>query len=156
MALFGTGIKKGPFAVEKEYANWNDDGEYDPNFKLVPQVSHVSIWDFYPDPDATNMDDANTSSSVTGSTAASSVISRSAHTSAEAIDMCIEMGENFNREIGKIRCGLPALSGHRAFEVLEYWGCFDRYYMEEVGIELPEACRMQTRYRQTLGFVTTS
>ena len=33
MALFGTGIMKGPFAVEKEYANWNDDGEYDPNLQ---------------------------------------------------------------------------------------------------------------------------
>ena len=52
MALFGTGIMKGPFAVDKEYANWSD-GDYDPIFKLIPQA-HVSIWDFYPDPDATN------------------------------------------------------------------------------------------------------
>ena len=35
-----------------------DDGEYDPTFKTIPQVSHVSVWNFYPDPDATNMDDA--------------------------------------------------------------------------------------------------
>ena len=27
-------------------------------FKTVPQVSHVSVWNFYPDPDATNMDEA--------------------------------------------------------------------------------------------------
>ena len=33
MALFGTGIMKGPFAVDKEYPNWNDDGEYDPLLK---------------------------------------------------------------------------------------------------------------------------
>ena len=26
MALFGTGVMKGPFAVDKEYPNWNDDG----------------------------------------------------------------------------------------------------------------------------------
>ena len=25
MALFGTGIMKGPFATDKEYPNWNDD-----------------------------------------------------------------------------------------------------------------------------------
>ena len=50
MALFGTGIMKGPFAVDKEYANWNDDGEYDPLFKTVPQVDHVSVWNFYSRP----------------------------------------------------------------------------------------------------------
>ena len=30
MALFGTGIMKGPFAVDKEYPNWGEEGEYDP------------------------------------------------------------------------------------------------------------------------------
>ena len=58
MALFGTGVMKGPFAVDKEYPNWNEDGEYDPVFKTVPQISHVSVWNFYPDPDANNMDEA--------------------------------------------------------------------------------------------------
>ena len=58
MALFGTGIMKGPFAIDKEYPNWNEDGEYDPTVKTVPSTSHVSIWNFYPDPDAYNMDEA--------------------------------------------------------------------------------------------------
>ncbi len=58
MALFGTGIMKGPFAVDKEYPNWDDEGTYDPKFKTVPQVNHVSVWNFYPDPDANNMDEA--------------------------------------------------------------------------------------------------
>ena len=43
MALFGTGILKGPFALEKEYANWNEDGNYDPVMKTVPRVENVSI-----------------------------------------------------------------------------------------------------------------
>ena len=58
MALFGTGIMKGPFALDKEYPNWNEDGEYDPLIKTVPSTSHVSMWNFYPDPDAYNMDEA--------------------------------------------------------------------------------------------------
>ena len=49
---------KGPFAVNKEYPNWEDDGEYKPTIKTVPSTSHVSIWNFYPDPDAANMDEA--------------------------------------------------------------------------------------------------
>jgi len=57
-ALFGTGIMKGPFAVNKEYPNWDDEGNYDPTIKTVPSTSNVSIWNFYPDPDAANMDEA--------------------------------------------------------------------------------------------------
>ena len=26
-ALFGTGVMKGPFAVDKEYPNWDEEGE---------------------------------------------------------------------------------------------------------------------------------
>jgi len=57
-ALFGTGIMKGPFAVDKEYPNWSESGEYSPLIKTIPRCSSVSIWNFYPDPDASNMDDA--------------------------------------------------------------------------------------------------
>ena len=58
LALFGTGVLKGPFATNKEYPNWDDSGDYNPMFKTVPQVEHVSVWNFYPDPDANNMDEA--------------------------------------------------------------------------------------------------
>jgi len=34
MALFGTGIMKGPFAVDKEYPNWDEEGEYSPRIKI--------------------------------------------------------------------------------------------------------------------------
>ena len=43
MALLGTGVMKGPFAVDKEYPNWNEEGEYDPIVKTVPECSHVSV-----------------------------------------------------------------------------------------------------------------
>ena len=36
----------------------DNNGEYAPTFKTVPQTSSVSIWNFYPDPDAANMDEA--------------------------------------------------------------------------------------------------
>ena len=31
---------------------------YNPDFKLVPKIEAVSIWDFYPDPNAVNLEDA--------------------------------------------------------------------------------------------------
>ena len=52
MALFGTGVMKGPFAVDKEYADWDIEGNYTPTIKTVPQVNYVSVWNFYPDPDS--------------------------------------------------------------------------------------------------------
>ena len=56
---FGTGIMKGPFAFDKEYSNWNEDGEYDPILKTIPQVEYTSLWNFYPDPDAYSMYDCD-------------------------------------------------------------------------------------------------
>ena len=56
-ALFGTGVMKGPFAINKEYPKWDDTGKYKPLIKLVPEASHVSIWNFYWDPDANNTDE---------------------------------------------------------------------------------------------------
>ena len=58
MALLGTGVMKGAFAVDKEYPNWNEDGEYDPIIKTVPECDHVSVWNFYPDPEAKSMEEA--------------------------------------------------------------------------------------------------
>ena len=49
---------KGSFATDKEYPNWDEEGNYSPIFKTVPSTSHVSVWNFYPDPDANNMDEA--------------------------------------------------------------------------------------------------
>ena len=56
--LFGTGVFKGPFAQDKEYPRWDEEGNYDPLFETIPKMEYVSIWDFYPDPDARNMNEA--------------------------------------------------------------------------------------------------
>ena len=37
MALFGTGVMKGPFAVDKEYPNWDDEG----NIVLYLRLYHL-------------------------------------------------------------------------------------------------------------------
>lgn len=61
-ALFGTGVLTGPFVVDKEYPRWTtgDDGKvaYNPVIKTVPEVEAVSVWDSYPDPQASCQEDA--------------------------------------------------------------------------------------------------
>jgi hypothetical protein len=140
LALFGTGIMKGPFATDKEYPNWGDDGEYDPMFKTVPQVSHVSCWNFYPDPDANNMDEAQfvierhkmSRSQLRG-------LKKRPYFRDTVIDECIAMGENYNKKYWEDDLTDYAPEhGIERFEVLEYWGMVDTDMLEEQGVEIPD------------------
>ena len=61
--LLGTGVIKGPFTYEQKSHSWTKNGEtgeneYNPKTKLVPRIESVSCWDFYRDPDAVTLDDA--------------------------------------------------------------------------------------------------
>lgn len=59
--IFGSGIIKGPFNSYRIVDRWDEeDGEikYKPIKQLFPDFQYVSIWDFYPDPSATTIEDA--------------------------------------------------------------------------------------------------
>ena len=140
MALFGTGIMKGPFAVDKEYPNWNDDGEYDPAIKTIPQVSHVSVWNFYPDPDANNMDEAQyvierhkmSRTQMRG-------LKKRPYFRGAVIDEAIAMGENYDKESWEDDLSDYAPDhGSERFEVLEYWGMCDTEMLKDQGVDIPE------------------
>jgi hypothetical protein len=139
-ALFGTGVLKGPFAVDKEYANWDETGKYTPVIKTVPQVKHVSCWDLYPDPDASNMDDA-TYIIERHKFSKSQVLSLKdrPHFRADAIDRCVDMGESYTSEYWENDLKDYALNDHpERYEILEYWGLLDIDLANEFGIDLPK------------------
>ena len=140
MSLFGTGIMKGPFAVDKEYANWNDTGEYDPMFKTVPQVSHVSVWNFYPDPDANNMDEAQfVIERHKMSRTQLRNLKKRPYFREQVIDEVIMFGENYNKKYWEDDLSDYAPEhGIDRFEVLEYWGMCDTEMLEDNGVEIPE------------------
>ena len=140
MALFGTGVMKGPFAVDKEYPSWNEDGEYSPSIKTIPQVSHVSVWNFYPDPDATNMDEAQyvierhkmSRSQLRG-------LKRRPFFRANVIDEAIQLGENYTKEYWEDDLSdYSPDHGIERFEVLEYWGMVDVDMLLEQGVDIPD------------------
>ena len=140
MALFGTGVMKGPFAVDKEYPNWDEEGEYDPTLKTVPQVSHVSVWNFYPDPDANNMDEAQfvierhkmSRSQLRG-------LKKRPHFRSEVIEAAIAEGENYTKESWEDDLSDYAPEhGIERFEVLEYWGMCDIDMLIEQEIDIPK------------------
>ena len=140
MALFGTGIMKGPFAVDKEYPNWNDDGEYDPSFKTVPQVNHVSVWNFYPDPDANNMDEAQyVIERHKLSRSQMRNLKKRPYFRSQVIDEAIKLGENYDKEYWEDDLSDYAPEhGVERYEVLEYWGMVDTETLEEQGVDIPE------------------
>ena len=142
MSLFGTGIMKGPFAVDKEYPNWDEEsGEYDPLIKTVPSTSHVSIWNFYPDPDAYNMDEAEyvverhrmTRSQMRG-------LKSRPFFREESIDDAIRMGESYDKKYWEqdMEDDATNTASPERYEVLEFWGFVDTEILEANGVPIPK------------------
>jgi len=147
MALLGTGVIKGPFTYEQTSHNWvkNEEtglNEYQPKIKNVPRVEAVSCWDFYPDPDATRVEDAEY------------VIQRHVYTKAqvrdlinrpffrkEAIKESLMMGPSY--EARGYEASLQDRESTDEFdknryEILEFWGTLDKDLAVEAGLELDE------------------
>ena len=140
MALFGTGVMKGPFALDKEYPNWDGEGEYNPVFKTIPQISHVSVWNFYPDPDANNMDEAQyTIERHKMSRSQLRALKRRPFFRDTVIEEVISEGENYVKKYWEddLIDYAPEHDVDR-FEVLEYWGMCDIEMLQEQDIEIPK------------------
>ena len=142
-SLFGTGILKGPMAIDKEYPKWNDKGEYEPVIKTVPQITHVSIWNFYPDPDAANMDEAEyvverhkmSRSDLLG-------LKRRPFFIREAVEEAIDKGPDYWREHWENE--MEDDSAHpdvERWEVLEYWGYTTAELLKEKGVKIPASLK---------------
>jgi hypothetical protein len=147
MALLGTGILKGPFTDLKEYNSF-DTGEDDEGnqiniqvkkVKTTPSIEAVSCWDFYPDPNATNISDCDY------------VIQRHSYNkqqfqdlaekpmfNADAVMECLEMGPNYQTRGFESslydRENIQTIYKNR-FEVLEYWGIIDKKTADECELQ---------------------
>lgn len=146
-SLFGTGIMKGPFAVDKEYPRWDEDGTYNPVIKTVPMVSHVSIWNFYPDPDAATMEEAEY------------VIERHKMSRSELrklanrpyfrdneIDMAVKLGPNYVKEWWEQVMEDDAQETHtERYEVLEFWGNVDMEVLKNYQVDIPRDLKKKSQ-----------
>jgi hypothetical protein len=140
MALFGTGIMKGPFAVDKEYANWTPEGDYSPVIKTVPSTSHVSVWNLYPDPDASNMDEAQyIIERHKMSRSQMRALKRRPFFRSKVIDDVISRGESYTKKYWEDDLNdYQVDTGIDRFEVLEFWGSVERDTLEENGVKIPD------------------
>ena len=146
-ALFGTGVVKGPFNYNKTLSKWEKDedtGErtYNPLTVRVPRIEFVSIWDFFPDPNATTMDDCEFTfhrhkmnrSQLRG-------LAKLPHFNKDQIRECLGMGSNYIEKDYESELKDDHRTeeyGDGLFEVLEYWGVMDAQYAREAGMELPD------------------
>lgn len=137
-ALFGTGILKGPMLFDKEYPRWDDKGVYQPVKKVVPTVSHVSVWNFYPDPDASNMDQVEYCvERHKMSRKDLKDLKKRPFFREEAIQEAIDMGPDYQREYWENV--MEDDNGHpevERWEVLEYWGYMEARHLREKDVEV--------------------
>ena len=143
MALLGTGVMKGPFAVDKEYPNWNEDGEYDPLVKTVPECSHVSVWNFYPDPEASSMSDAEyTVERHKMSRTQLRTLKNRPFFMKDGINTAIDKGPNYIQKHWEMAMEDDSTQpDSERWEVLEFWGFVDVDILEEHGIKIPREYR---------------
>ena len=144
-ALFGTGIVKGPFNFNKTLNRWSsEDGErsYSPVSVRVPRIEFVSIWDFFPDPNATTISEAEyvfhrhrmNRTQLRG-------LSKLPYFDKDAIRECLQMGPNYVEKDYEQELKDDSRTdeyGASQFEVLEYWGVMDAEYARQVGMEVDE------------------
>ena len=138
-ALFGTGIMKGPFAVDKEYANWDEEGNYSPTFKTIPQTTSVSIWNFYPDPDASTMEEAEyVVERHKMSRSQVRALKNRPYFRENAIDNSLRLGESYNREWWEhVMEDNSEQDQADRFEVLEFWGFVDTEILKDQDVDIP-------------------
>ncbi len=147
MALLGTGIIKGPFSYDQVKHIWKKDTEtgenvYTPDLKLVPKIEAVSCWDFYPDPDAVNISDADY------------VIQRHTYTKSQIRDLinrpyfrsesireCLSMGSKYEArgyESSLLDRETTDEFDKKRYEVLEFWGYLDKELALQAGLEVDD------------------
>tara|TARA_R100000781_G_C4081958_1_gene128007 strand:+ start:1931 stop:4117 length:2187 start_codon:yes stop_codon:yes gene_type:complete len=145
-SLFGTGIIKGPFNFNKTLNKWDEDdnGEraYNPVDVRVPRIEFVSIWDFFPDPNATNIDECEYvfHRHKMNRTKLRS-LAKMPYFNKDAIREALAAGPNYEEKDYETALKDDQRSeayGSGMFEVVEYWGVMDAEYARQVGMDISE------------------
>ena len=145
-AFFGTGIVKGPFNFNKTLHRWTEqeggDRTYSPIDVRVPRLEFVSIWDFFPDPNATSISECEyvfhrhrmNRTQLRG-------LTKMPYFDKEMIRSCLRMGPNYVEKDYEQELKDDNRTddyGASQFDVLEYWGVMDAEYCRQIGMDIPD------------------
>lgn len=137
MCLLGTGVFKAPFNYSKTYYNYDDDGKKQELHKTMPDMSPVSVWDFYCDPSATSVPDAEWTIQrhILNSSQVRALRKRPFFREANLLEV-LERGPNHIRQWWEnyIRDTTVNLDLQR-YEFLEYWGTINKADALMAGLE---------------------
>jgi len=145
MALLGTGVIKGPFTNTKMYHSYDKANGLNIHItkqKTIPSIEAVSCWNFYPDPNATNINDCDyiIQRHSFNKQQLADLKNKPMFNSA-AIDASLEAGPNYQVRGFESslydRENITSVYKNR-FEVLEYWGIVSKDIAENYGIELED------------------
>ena len=145
-ALLGTGIVKGPFNFNKTLSRWDEaeDGErtYAPVDVRVPRIEFVSLWDFFPDPAATNIEECEYAFHRHKLNKSQlRALRKLPFFDADAIRECLIMGANYEEKYYDSQLKEDekySEYGSGKYEVLEYWGIMDAEYLREAQLEVSD------------------
>lgn len=139
LCLYGSGIIEGPYVTKKEYPRWTEDGDYDPVVKVVPMVSYVNVWNFYPDPDADSMDDSEYCfHRHKMSRSKLRKLKNRPFFRENVIQEVLDEGENYTEEWWEtVLADSNTNAPNDRFEVLEFWGYMDTKMVEDHGVRIP-------------------
>jgi len=144
-ALLGTGVIKGPFNFNKTLNRWtNDEGErqYKPLEVRVPRIEFVSLWDFFPDPSATTIEECEYAIHRHKMNRSQfRALKNLPYFDKDAIRECLVMGANYEEKYyeNQLRDNDHTEGVENTnYEVLEYWGVMDAQSAREAGIEVGE------------------
>ncbi len=145
-SLFGTGIVKGPFNYNKTLNRWTkeEDGErkYSPIDVRVPRIEFVSIWDFFPDPAATSIEDCEyVFHRHKMNKSQLRALLKMPYFNEDAIRDCMMLGPNYVEKDYEYELKddqRMSDMGSSRFDVLEYGGLMDAEYSTENDMDLPD------------------
>ena len=147
MALLGTGILKGPFTTEKTQYAFSSDQETGTTAamersKVVPSIEAVSCWNFYADPNSTNMNDAEyVIQRHSFNREQFAALAKKPLFNLDAIRECLETGPNYQTRGYESslydRENVQSLYKNR-FEVLEYWGVITKDIAKQLNLDFDD------------------
>ena len=161
--IFGTGaMKTGTLRIDKDH-KWikTDEG-----FNLVyeespsPEMEAVSIFDLYPDPYATSIDDMR-------NIFRRHIISRQDFVdlkdypgfNSDLIDLCIEEypdGNHYEEQHEKDRREIANINDYETktnkFEIIEFWGSINGYDLLDAGVEFDDDDDLTQEYQANIWF----
>jgi len=146
--IYGTGAIKGPFSVWETTPAWEKDkatGQrvYMPVKKLCPKAQFVTIWNLFPDPEATSIHECEylIERHLLGPSKVRELLNRPFFDKMAVqriLDTAPEaLTETWDYQLDDSNISAKPLR----YEIIEYWGTLDRETLEALEVSIPDEYR---------------